>query len=114
VSQLSPIDQVLQETNQLLDRPGHGAVSDVHVRKALRWPPERLDEVRRMMAQLVEEGSLLGPRNATRAGCGMAPGASSLLMCWVLRSRADGDSRQRCVHGGEGPGRGSAVPRWYG
>jgi hypothetical protein len=91
VSRLSPINQVLQKTNELLDQPGQGVVSDVHVHKALRWLPERLDQVRRMMAQLVEDGALVGPGNATRGG--LRDGAGRLLDVDVLGITEQGRRR---------------------
>jgi len=88
-------DQVLQQTAELLDRAGGSSVSDHEVAQRLqreaaarrplwphRSPPPPLAEVRRLMAQLVEEGALLGPRNATRGG--LRDGAGRLLNVDVI------------------------------
>ncbi len=105
---LSPIDQVLQKTADLQDRPGASSVSDQQVLQELQreaaarrpwWPrkrrapgpDERPLEVRRLLAQLVEEGALLGPRNAKRGG--LRDGAGRLLAVDVLGITVQGRQR---------------------
>ncbi len=63
-----PIDQVLQATNELLSLPGTRSVGDGEVLRKLGWPDDRLGEVQELLAQLIEEGDLRGPRSGPLRG----------------------------------------------
>lgn len=61
MSRRESIVVVLLATAELLSRPDTSSVSDAEVLRELGWPSERADEIRGLMAQLVEEGDLRGP-----------------------------------------------------
>ncbi len=63
-----PVDQVLQATDDLLSQPGTRSVADAEVLRKLAWPNDRLSEVQELLAQLIEEGDLRGPRNGPLRG----------------------------------------------
>jgi hypothetical protein len=116
MSRREPIDQVLLKIAELLTRPDTSSVSDEEVRRALGWSPERADEVRQLMAQLVEEGDLVGPRNAVRGG--LRDGAGRLLNVDVLDLTPQGRQRVALLmlpwwrRAWRWPGRPVAIAMW--
>jgi hypothetical protein len=59
MSKLTPINQVLQATDQLLNLP-QASVDDEKVWRELKWPDGRKGEVCHLMARLIEDGDLRG------------------------------------------------------